>query len=149
MDYKPDGYTRAQNGLERVFRDMDFHKKREQAQNQKPKVNGPKAEFLQEYEKNGYSSAKELIDSTYGEVFGIEILLSWLGITNLRQILIDAYNGGNIEEAYRKAEEINKKVKYEVLKKEYIDNLIKEEFEIGKEKLKIKLNDRNEDDKSK
>lgn len=77
MDYKPSGYRRAREGLERIFERMD---REEIKRMPKPKeVKGPRAEFLKKYKVEGYDKAKEAINSRFRkEVYNDAILKKWI-----------------------------------------------------------------------
>ena len=101
---------------------------------------GIKTIFLEEYEKNGYESAKKLVNDRFEtEVYSDIILLGWLGIDAKKEI-INAYNQNfNYEDAYKIAEEINEKIKYSVLSRALVNTII--EKELKKENV-----NRDEDD---
>ena len=139
---------KARSGLESVFRDMEYLQRKEKEIVPKEQISGIKNLFLEEYYKNKYFSAKKCVNDKFGrEIYTDEILLSWLGIEQPRKIIFDASKEG-IENAYKKAEEINEKIGDIVIKKETVDLWIKEEQE--KENNKQRKNrDRDEDDYAK
>lgn len=145
MKYRPSAEKRAQIGLENVFKSMEREERRKKDQMPKSKKYGVKQVFIEDYEKNGYESAKKNANAKFGrEVYTDEMLITWLGIEAPRKSIFEAYKNGTIEDAYAKADEINEKIGCLVIKKEMVDLWIAEEIE--KEKKKAKTSDRDEDD---
>lgn len=143
MKYRPSAEKRAQIGLENIFKSMEREERRKKDQMPKSKKYGVKQVFIEDYEKDGYESAKKNANAKFGrEVYTDEMLITWLGIEAPRKSIFEAYKNGTIEDAYAKADEINEKIGHIVIKKETVDTWIKEEKENNESKEK----DRNEED---
>lgn len=101
---------------------------------------GARSRFLEKYKIEGYEKAKKAINAGFNgrEVFNDETIIGWFGF---KQNIFDAYNKGTIEDAYKKADEINKKIGYPLLKKENIDMWIAEETEKENQNNKDENND--------
>lgn len=84
MDYRPNGYKRAREGLEKMFVRMDREAK--QRMDKPEKVKGPRKKFLEKYKVEGYDKAKEMINSKFGkEVYKDSILKQWIKEENENQ----------------------------------------------------------------
>lgn len=141
--WAPTNYAQRHLNSEKVGAYTDFLIRQKNKKNIVTK--GLRQVFLEEYQKNGYQLAKELINKNLGkEVYTDEILISWLGIEQPRKKIFEAYKKGRIEDAYKFADEINEKIGCLVIKKEMVDLWIAEEIE--KEKKKAKTSGRDEDD---
>ena len=141
--WAPTNYAQRKLNSEKVGAYTDFLIRQKNKKNIVTK--GLRQVFLEEYQKNGYQLAKELINKNLGkEVYTDEILISWLGIEQPRKKIFEAYKKGRIEDAYKFADEINEKIGCLVIKKETVSSWIAEEIE--KEKKKAKNSDRNEND---
>ena len=141
--WAPTNYAQRHLNSEKVGAYTDFLIRQKNKKNIVTK--GLRQVFLEEYQKNGYQPAKELINKNHGkEDYTDEIFITWLGIEAPRRSIYEAYKKGSIDDAYAKADEINKKIGHPVIKKEVVDLWIKEEIE--KENKKAKENGRNEDD---
>lgn len=72
------GEYKARRVLEEQFRLMEKEERKRKPK--PPKVNGPRAKFLEKYKLEGYESAKSEINSGFGgrEVYTDEILNGWI-----------------------------------------------------------------------
>ena len=118
------GEYRARQILEKELRKIDDEEKK--LLPKPPEVKGPRAKFFERYKVEGYESAKSEINAAFNgkEVFNDETIIGWF---EFKQNILDAYKKGKIEDAYKKADEINAEVGYPLVKKEYIDKWIEEE----------------------
>ena len=139
--FGPDAYYQRKIHHEQIcsLTDVMMHRKEKRV-----KQNGPREVFLQEYEKNGYNSAKKMITDRLGkEVYTDVILMGWIGIDPIKTIF-EAYRKENrIEDAYKAANKLNIDIGSSVIGKEDVDLWVAEESKkiIKEEKDKDEDND--------
>ena len=140
MEFKPKPERKARYVLGAILDNMDAEEKRRRKHNTTTVVKGKKTIFLEEYGKNGYESAKKLVNDGFDtEVYSDIILLGWLGIDVKKEIINAYYQNSNYEDAYKIAEEINERIEYSVLNRELVNAIIEKE-------LKKENRNRDEDD---
>ena len=123
--FGPDAYYQRKMHHEQIcsLTDVMMHKKEKRV-----RQNGLREVFLQEYERNGYNSAKKMINDRLGkEVYSDIILMGWIGIDPIKTIF-EAYRKENrIEDAYKVANKLNRNIGSPVIRKEDVDLWIAEE----------------------
>ena len=136
--FGPDAYYQRKMHHEQIcsLTDVMMHRKEKRV-----RQNGLREIFLQEYEKNGYKSAKKMINDRLGkDVYSDIILMSWIGIDPIKTIF-EAYRKENkIEDAYGAANKLNRNIGSPVIGKKDVD------LWVVKESKKLMQNQKDKDE---
>lgn len=101
--------------------------------NKKTPEKGPKAKFMDEYHSNNkdFGAAFELVNKRFENiVFSPLICLNWMGIDAEKEILEAFLQNSRMEDALKRAKEINESIEFEAISEEdvvkFIEAKIKE-----------------------